>query len=150
MAQRKASYSCILLVTCGFTVSYYEGICKKKKKTTIIAEHISARLFAVALRNVNLRSRPGRISDTTCIRRHFLVTEDGDDSSAGSLQCMYLVESSAEASAERSRRLVTLTKNKTKTPGKRSVHLRSQESKKRTRKSSTVESTYCQTCVASH
>ena len=62
--------------------------------------------------------------------------EDGEDSAAGPLQRMYLAESSAEASAERSQ---WLTKNKTK----RSVHRRSQESKKRTRKSSTVESTYC-------
>ena len=96
----------------------------------------------VALRNVNLESHPRRISDTMGIRCHFLATEDGEDSSAEPLQCMYLVESSAEASTECSRRLATLTKNKTKTPGKRSVHLRNQESKKRTRKSSTVESTY--------
>ena len=75
--------------------------------------------------------------------RRFLVTEDGEDSAAGPSQCTYLVESSAEASAEHSRRLATLmTKNKTKTLGKRSVHRRSQESKKRARKSSTVESTY--------
>ena len=68
----------------------------------------------------------------------FLATEDGEDSAAGPLQCTYLAASSAEASAERSRQLATLTKNKTKRP----VHGRSQESKKRARKSSTVESTY--------
>ena len=61
----------------------------------------------------------------------------GEDSTAGPLQRTYLAESSAEASAERSQRLATLTRNKTK----RSVHHRIQESK-RTRKSSTVESTY--------
>ena len=55
-----------------------------------------------------------------------MATEDGEDSAAGPSQRTYLAESSAEASAERSRRLATLTKNKTK----RSVHRRSQESKK--------------------
>ena len=70
--------------------------------------------------------------------RHFLATEDRKDSAAGPSQRMYLAESSAEASAEHSRQLATLTKNN-KT--KRSVHHRSRESKKRTRKSSTVEST---------
>ena len=52
--------------------------------------------------------------------------EDGEaeDSTAGPSQRMYLAELSAEASAEHSRRLATLTKNKTK----RSVHCRSQES----------------------
>ena len=64
--------------------------------------------------------------------------EDREDSVAGPLQRTYLAESSAEASAERSRRLATLTKNKSK----RSVHHRSQESKRRTRTSSTVESIY--------
>ena len=58
--------------------------------------------------------------------RPFLVTEDGEDSAPGPSQRTYLAESSAEASAKT----------------KRSVHHRSQESKKRTRKSSTVESTY--------
>ena len=91
----------------------------------------------VALRNVNLRSRPGRMHYTTSGLR-FLATEEGEDSAAGPLQCMYLAESGAEASAEHSQRLATLTKNKTN----RSVHHRSQESKKRTRKNSTVESTY--------
>ena len=67
-----------------------------------------------------------------------MVTEDGEDSTAGPLQHTYLAELSAEASAERIRWLATLTRNKTK----RSVHHRSQESKKRTRNSSTVESTY--------
>ena len=70
--------------------------------------------------------------------RCFLATEDGEDSAAGPSQRRYLVESSAEASAKRSRRLVTLTKNKTKRP----VNHRSQESKKRTRKCSIVQSTY--------
>ena len=64
------------------------------------------------LRNVNLRSRPGRISDTMCITRRrdyiFLVTEDGEDSAAGPLPRTYLAESSAEASAECSQRLATL------------------------------------------
>ena len=46
--------------------------------------------------------------------RCFLATEDGEDSVAGPSQCTYLVESSAEASAKRSRRLATLTKNKTR------------------------------------
>ena len=65
---------------------------------------------------------------TTTSGRCFLATEDGEDSAAGPSQRMCLAESSAEASAERSRRLVTLTKNKTK----RLVHRRSQESKNRT------------------
>ena len=47
-------------------------------------------------------------------RVFFLATEDGEDSAAGPSQHTYLAESSAEASAERSRRLATLTKNKTK------------------------------------
>ena len=97
---------------------------------------------SVTLRNVNLRSRPGRISDPTYITQRwddvFWATEDREDSAAGPSQRTYLAESSAEASAERSRQLATLTNNKIK----RSVHGRSQESKKRTRKSSTVESTY--------
>ena len=59
-------------------------------------------------------------------RHFFLATEDGKDSVAWPLQRMYLAESSAEASAERSRRLAIPTKNKTK----RSVHCRSQENKK--------------------
>ena len=75
----------------------------------------------------------------TTSRRHFLVTEDGKDSAAGPSQRTYLAESSAEVSAEHSRQLATLTKNN-KT--KRSVHHRSRESKKRTRKSSIVESMY--------
>ena len=64
---------------------------------------------------------------------HFLVMEDRGDNTAGPSQCTYLAESSAETSAECSRWLATLTKKK----AKRSVHRRSQESKKRTRKSST-------------
>ena len=68
----------------------------------------------------------------------FLAMEDGEDCAAGPLQRTYLAKSSAGASAECGRRLATLTKNKTK----RSVHRRSQESEKRTRKSSTAESTY--------
>ena len=65
--------------------------------------------------------------------------EDREDSAAGPSQRTYLEELSTETSAERSRRLATLTKKK----AKRSVHRGSQESKKRTRKSSKVESTYC-------
>ena len=68
----------------------------------------------------------------------FLAMEDWEDSAAGPLQRTYFAESSAETSAQRSRRLATLTKQK----AKRSVHRRSQESKKRTAKSSKVESTY--------
>ena len=68
----------------------------------------------------------------------FLAMEDGEDSVAGPSKLTYLAESSAETSAECSRRLATLTKKK----AKRSVHHRSQESKKRTTKSSKVESTY--------
>ena len=69
------------------------------------------------------------ISDTTCItqRRRSLRQEDWEDSAIGPSQCTYLAESSAEARAERSRRLATLIKNKTK----RSVHRRSQENKKK-------------------
>ena len=70
--------------------------------------------------------------------RRFLATEDRENSTAGPSQRTYLAESGEEASAECSRQLATLTKNKTKRP----VHHRSQESKKRTRNSSTVESTY--------
>ena len=70
--------------------------------------------------------------------RRFSATEDREDSAAGPSQRTYLAESSAETSAERSRQLATLTMNKTK----RSVHRRSQVRKKRTRESSTVESTY--------
>ena len=53
---------------------------------------------------------------------------------AGPSQPTYLTESSAEMSAECSRQLATLRK--------KAVHRRNQESKKRTRKSSKVESTY--------
>ena len=81
----------------------------------------------VPLRNVNLRSRPGRISDTTCItrRRRDDVFGDGgrEDSAAGPSQHTYLAESSAEASTERSRRLATLTK--------RSVHSRARREQDR-------------------
>ena len=42
----------------------------------------------------------------------FLVMEDGEVSAAGPSQRTYLAESSAETSAERSRRLATLTKKK--------------------------------------
>ena len=66
----------------------------------------------------------------------FLAMEDGEDSTAGPSQRTYLAESSAETSAERSRRLATLTKKK----AKRSVHHRSQESKKSLKVH--VESTY--------
>jgi len=64
--------------------------------------------------------------------------EDREDSATGPSQRMYLAESSVETSAKHSRRLATLTTKK----AKRSVHRRSQESKKRTTKSSKVESTY--------
>ena len=57
----------------------------------------------------------------------FLAAEDGEDSAAGPSQRTFSAESSAEAIAERSRRLATRTKNKTE----RSVHRRSQESKKK-------------------
>ena len=69
--------------------------------------------------------------------QHFLPMEVREDSTAGPWQRTYLVESSAETSDECSQRLVTRTKK-----AKRSVHRRSQESKKTTRKSSKVESTY--------
>ena len=49
---------------------------------------------------------------------------------AGPSQRTYLAESSVETSAERTRRLATLTKKKAKS----SVHRRSQESKNRTKK----------------
>ena len=55
----------------------------------------------VALRNVNLRSRPGRYHvHYTMSGRRFLATEDRKDSAAGPLQRMYSMESSAEASAQ--------------------------------------------------
>ena len=57
--------------------------------------------------------------------QRFLVMEDGKESAAGPLQRMYLAESKAETSAECSQ----------------STH-GSQESKKRTRKSSKVEGTH--------
>ena len=96
---------------------------------------------SVTLRNVNSRqhlgmsiwgrwSRPGRILNTTCITRwrrdDFFGDEDEDDSAAGPLQRTYLVASSAEASAECSWWLATLTKNKTK----KSVHHRNQETRR--------------------
>ena len=64
-----------------------------------------------------MRLRPGRIPDTTCIstRRHRDdVFGDGgrENSAAGPSQRTYLAESSAEANAERSRQLATLTKKK--------------------------------------
>ena len=75
-----------------------------------------------------------------------MAMEDGEDSAAGASQCTYLAESSAETSAECSRQLATLTKKK----AKRSVHRGSQESKKRTRKSSKVENTYSGTPLNGH
>ena len=77
---------------------------------------------SVTLRNVTLRSRQGRILATihvhyTTSGRHlFLAMEDGEDSVAGPLQHTHLAESSAELSAEHSRRLVTLTKNEVSSP----------------------------------
>ena len=124
---------------------------------------------SVTLRNINLqyrlgmnlRSRLGRISDTTCIvwtgsktipralhddvgTRFFLATEDGagEDSAAGPLQHTYLTESSAEASAECSRQLATLTKNNQVHHRSQESKKKSQESKKKTKKSSTIENTY--------
>ena len=44
--------------------------------------------------------------------RSFLAMEDGEDSVAGPSQRTYLMESSAQMSAERSRWLATLTKKK--------------------------------------
>ena len=72
------------------------------------------------------------------MRGRFSAMDDREDSAAGPSQRAYLAESSAEMSAEHSRRLATVTKKK----AKRSVHRRSQESKKRATKSSKVESTY--------
>ena len=69
----------------------------------------------VSLRNVNLRAEyriPCALHDN--VGTSFLTSEDKEDSVAGPSQRTYLAESSAEASAERSRPLVTLTKNKTK------------------------------------
>ena len=61
---------------------------------------------SVTLSIVHLRSRPGKISDPMCITQRwddvFRAMEDREDSTAGPLQHMYLAESSAEASAERS------------------------------------------------
>ena len=68
----------------------------------------------------------------------FSAMEDEEDSVAGPSQRTYLAESSAETSAECSLWLATLTKKK----AKRWDHCRSQESKKRTTKSSKVESTF--------
>ena len=76
----------------------------------------------------------GRQWRTELGRQCFLAMKDGEDSVPGPSQCTYLAESSAETSAERSRRLATLTKNK----AKRSVRRRSQEREKRTTKSSKV------------
>ena len=58
----------------------------------------------------------------------FLAMGDREDSMAGPSQRTYLRESSLETSAELKQQLATLTKET-----KRSVHRRSQESKKRTR-----------------
>ena len=95
--------------------------------------------FALMLRNTSLKrafnTRRCRWSWRMKLGGRFSAMEDGEDRAAGPSQRTYLVESSAETSAERSQWLATLTK-------KRSVHHRSQESKKRTTKSSKVESTY--------
>ena len=97
--------------------------------------------FALMLRNASLKrafledvDEAGR----TELGGRFSAMEGGEDSAAGPSQRTYLAESSPETSAERTRRLATLTKKK----GKRSVHRRSQESKKRATKSSKEESTY--------
>ena len=77
-----------------------------------------------------INTRGYRWSWRTELRGCFSTMEDGEDSTAGLLQRTYLKESGAETSAEHSRWLATLT------------NCRSQESKKRTTKSSKVESTY--------
>ena len=64
----------------------------------------------VLLRNGHGQDIRCHVHYTTTSGRHFLATEDGEDSVARPLQSTYLAESSAEASAE----LATLTKNKTK------------------------------------
>ena len=72
-------------------------------------------------RNVNLRSRSGaslKHEDVVGGRswgdtgQRFLVMEDGEDSAASPSQRTYLAESSAETSAERSRRLATQQRKK--------------------------------------
>ena len=95
-------------------------------------------------RNVNLHSCSGiehhwsmhytrmLLEDGVEGGQHLWAMEDGEDSTASSSQRTYLVESSAETSAECSRWLVTL----------RSLHCRSKERKKRTGNSSKVESTH--------
>ena len=77
--------------------------------------------FALILRNWASLKRPLHKDRG----QRFLVMEDGKESAAGPLQRMYLAESKAETSAECSQ----------------STH-GSQESKKRTRKSSKVEGTH--------
>ena len=66
--------------------------------------------------------------------QRFLAMEDREGNTAWPSQRTYLRESSLETSAELKQQLATLTKET-----KRSVHRISQESKKRTRKSSKVE-----------
>ena len=91
---------------------------------------------SVNLRNVNLHSRSG--TQASLIRE---LHENVETTFFGNawrgrqhswaLQHMYLAESNGEMSAECSQLLATLRKKKSK----KSVHSRSQESKKRTRKS---------------
>ena len=82
---------------------------------------------------INTRGR--RWSWRTELGGRFSAMEDGEDSVAGPSQRMYLAESSAETSAERSRWLATLTKKKARR-GQYTVEA------KRATKSSKVESTY--------
>ena len=67
---------------------------------------------SVTLRNVNLHSRSGtQVSLIHALHEDIgttLAMEDGEDSTPGPSQCTYLVESSAEMSAECSRWLATL------------------------------------------
>ena len=62
--------------------------------------------------------------------RDLFSMEDGEDSLAGPSQHTYLAESSAEMSAERNRRLVTLTDKK----AKRTVHQRAKRAKREQQK----------------
>ena len=93
---------------------------------------------SVTLRNVNLRSPPGRMSDT-CITRRFLATEDGEDNMAGPLQHMYLGSQREAMRINKCWMQPTIGDSEKK---KNSAHRWNQESDRRTRKSSKVESTY--------
>ena len=56
-----------------------------------------------------------------------MATEDGEDSTAGPSQRTYLAESNAEASAEHSRWLVTLTKKKKKKRGQSTIEAKNKK-----------------------